>query len=186
MSKKLRSLLKAQISMYVPKRLPGFLKKLGPVLLMGPALLIGLFVLYYAWMFEITGILSSENIIMIVIMIVTMMTVVFGISVAKGHLFSFSDYNLLMSLPIKKSELFIVKLFSYLIYTLSIYIIGLLPSFIYIGITNGSGIDYYLFGTLTIIISGSVVAKMAVISVFLWGLEVARTSCIQILRSKNI
>ena len=41
MNKKLRSLLKAQISMYVPKRLPGFLKKLGPVLLMGPALLIG-------------------------------------------------------------------------------------------------------------------------------------------------
>ena len=162
MNKKLRSLLKAQISMYVPKRLPGFLKKLGPVLLMGPALLIGLFVLYYAWMFEITGILSSENIIMIVIMIVTMMTVVFGISVAKGHLFSFSDYNLLMSLPIKKSELFIVKLFSYLIYTLSIYIIGLLPSFIYIGITNGSGIDYYLFGTLTIIISSLVPSLIAI------------------------
>lgn len=168
MNRKLRSLLKAQISMYVPKRLPGFLKQLGPVLLMSPALLVGLFVLYYAWMFKMTGILNSENIIMIVMMIVTMMTVVFGISVAKGHLFSFSDYNLLMSLPIRKAELFIVKLFSYLIYTLSIYIIGLLPSFIYIGITDGFGIDYYLLGILTIIISSLVPSLIAIfLAIFL-------------------
>ena len=75
----------------------------------------------------------------------TMITFFFGITLAQGHLFTFSDFDLLMSLPIKKSHIMMSKMTSFYLMELLYSAFFIITSAIFYGYYNPVPISFYFF-----------------------------------------
>ena len=71
-----------------------------------------------------------------------------GISLAQGHLFVFRDFDLLMSLPIKKSHIMISKMASFYLLELLYVIFFVVPSLFMYGFYNPVSFLFYLYGVI--------------------------------------
>lgn len=76
------------------------------------------------------------------------MLLIFGYQSAGGHLFGFKDYDLLMSLPVRKSEVLMSKFLSFLFLEYFYGFFLLVPSIIIVGIVCHYGIPYYILGII--------------------------------------
>ncbi len=76
------------------------------------------------------------------------MLLIFGYQSAGGHLFGFKDYDLLMSLPVRKSEVLISKFLSFLFLEYFYGFFLLAPSIVIVGWKCQFGFSYYLLGIL--------------------------------------
>ncbi|MFA5523021.1 MAG: hypothetical protein WDA24_01570 [Tissierellales bacterium] len=79
---------------------------------------------------------------------VSLVSLFMSIYKASGYLFSFKDYDLLMSLPVKTSEVLISKLLQLYNANFLVSIIIGLPSLIVYGIKSSSEITYYIFALI--------------------------------------
>ena len=80
--------------------------------------------------------------------VASMITFFFGISLAQGHLFTFKDFDLLMSLPIKKNYIMIAKMASFYLIELLYAVFFVVPSLIMYGYHNSVSILFYLYGAI--------------------------------------
>lgn len=76
------------------------------------------------------------------------MLLIFGYQSAGGHLFGFKDYDLLMALPVKKSEVLLSKFLSFLMLEYFYGFFLLAPSIIIVGYVCHYGIIYYVLGLI--------------------------------------
>lgn len=81
-------------------------------------------------------------------MMTAFMLLIFGYQSAGGHLFGFKDYDLLMSLPVKKSEVLLSKFLSFLFLEYFYGFFLLAPSIIIVGIACHYNFLYYLLGII--------------------------------------
>lgn len=77
------------------------------------------------------------------------MLLIFGYQSAGGHLFGFKDYDLLMSLPVTKTEVLLSKFLSFLLLEYFYGFFLLAPAMVIVGINCGYGMMYYVLGIVT-------------------------------------
>lgn len=116
---------------------------------------IAVFALSFAYSYMVSEVLlqlDSLNILLVIAFLnVSVISFFMSIYKASGYLFSFKDYDLLMSLPVRTSEVFISKLL--LLYTSNLIvtiIIGIPPLIVY-GIKSSSIFMYYVFALVAMI-----------------------------------
>lgn len=110
---------------------------------------VAVFASVFAYFYMISDVLIQLDALAMLLVIsfvnVSLISLFMSIYKASGYLFSFRDYDLLMSLPVKTSEVFTSKLLLLYSTNLMISIIIGLPSLIVYGIKSSSGIIYYIF-----------------------------------------
>lgn len=102
----------------------------------------------FAYFYMISDVLIQLNALPLLLVIsfinISLVSLFMSIYKASGYLFSFKDYDLLMSLPVKTSEVLVSKLLQlYNANFLASIIIGL-PSLIVYGIKSSSEVIYYI------------------------------------------
>lgn len=85
-------------------------------------------------------------------LITIFMLLIFGYQSAQGHLFGFKDYDLLMALPIRKSDVLLSKFLSFLFLEYFYGFFLFAPSIFIVGIEENVGILYYFMGILSLFI----------------------------------
>lgn len=100
-------------------------------------------------------------------MVTIFMLLVFGYQSAGGHLFGFKDYDLLMSLPIKKSEVLVSKFLSFLFLEYFYGFFLLAPSIVIVGLVCHYGLMYYVLGFIAWLIIPLVPMVMAALLAYL-------------------
>lgn len=113
---------------------------------------IAVFSSVFAYFYMVSDVLVQLNALSMILVIsfinISLVSLFMSIYKASGYLFSFKDYDLLMSLPVKTSEVLICKLLLLYIANFMItFIIGV-PSLIVYGIKSSSGIIYYIFALI--------------------------------------
>jgi len=106
---------------------------------------------YFNMVSDVLVQLDSLSVLLVISFInISIVSLFMSIYKASGYLFSFKDYDLLMSLPVKTSEVLICKLLLLYIANFMItFIIGL-PSLIAYGIKSSSGVVYYIFAFIAL------------------------------------
>ena len=106
-------------------------------------------------------------------MVTIFMLLIFGYQSAGGHLFGFKDYDLLMSLPIKKSEVLVSKFLSFLVLEYFYGFFLLAPSIVIVGIVCKYGFMYYVLGLvawlLIPLVPMVIAALLAYLSMYMAG-----------------
>ncbi len=125
------------------------------IVFLGVAILWGIIAVFssvFAYFFMVSDALMQLNALSMLLVIsfinISLVSLFMSIYKASGYLFSFKDYDMLMSLPVKTSEVLISKLILLYIANFIITIIMGLPSLIVYGIKSSSGAIYYIFAFL--------------------------------------
>lgn len=96
--------------------------------------------------------LNALNIILSITLInISAVSLLMSVYKASGYLYSFKDYDLLMSLPVKTSEVLVSKLSLLYGTNLIICVIIGVPSLLAYGIKSSSGIVYYAFAFIAMV-----------------------------------
>lgn len=135
----------------------------------GSLLFMGVVFLYVSVVYAFTMVTTfPEGYQYITLYVMGLMTIfmllIFGYQSAGGHLFGFKDYDLLMSLPISKEEVFLSKFLSFLFLEYFYALFLLMPAIVIVGIVCEYGILYYLLGIITWILFP--IVPMVIASVF--------------------
>lgn len=108
------------------------------------AVLIGSFAYFFMMANSLIMINQLNMLIVFGFLFANVCTLIFTILKASGYLFSFKDYDMLMSLPIKTSSILISKIsFLYLTNFIGVIVFGMPPLIVY-GITANSNALYYI------------------------------------------
>ncbi|SKA01535.1 putative ABC transporter permease subunit [Anaerorhabdus furcosa] len=71
---------------------------------------------------------------------------IFSITTAQGQLFQFKDFDLLMTLPISRTMVFLAKVLSFVVIMLVYCFLFMLPALVIYGVNESMGILYYVYG----------------------------------------
>ena len=149
--KKLLILVKVQFRNFLFSTTQGDKRKLGKgiggkiVVAIPFAVLVYLAITYNIMFFTIVPSNYHYLILYAMTFFAAMISFFFGITLAQGHLFTFSDFDLLMSLPIKKSHIMISKMASFYLMELLYSAFFILTSAILYGYYNPVPISFYFF-----------------------------------------
>lgn len=106
----------------------------------------GMYAYAYATMLEPMGALSLiPGMWMAITCILTLFTTIFKV---KGTLFSFSDYDMVMSMPVSTTTIVASRIAVLYLYDLMFTVIVLLPANIVYGIYTNAGVGYYILSTI--------------------------------------
>jgi len=139
---------------------------------LGTLFILGAAFLYMAVVYAISMVATFpegyKHIALYVMGILTIiMLMIFGYQSAGGHLFGFKDFDLLMSLPVRKEEVLISKFVSFLMLEYFYAFFILVPSIIIVGISCSYGISYYLLGFITLLLAP--IVPMVLSSILAYG-----------------
>lgn len=116
---------------------------------------VAVFASIFAYSYMISDVLIQLNALVILLVIsfvnVSVVSLFMSTYKASGYLFSFKDYDLLMSLPVKTSEVLMSKLFLLYSTNLVVSIIMGFPSLLVYGIRSSSGSMYYVYALIAVI-----------------------------------
>lgn len=126
------------------------------------ALLLGIVIVYAFSMmlftmfllnFPLSDILQKLNALEYLIVSSVLTTTLFALAMSiykiPGYLFSFKDFDLLMSLPVKPSAVLISKMIFVYLSNLAVSVLVGIPSLVIYGIKTHGGIIYYVFVAVT-------------------------------------
>lgn len=110
----------------------------------------GMYAYAYAHLLEPMGALNAiPGMWMAITCLITLFTTIFKV---KGTLFSFSDYDMVMSMPVPTSSIVASRIAVLYVYDLLFTVIIMIPGNVVYGIYTNAGVGYYVLSTILTLI----------------------------------
>lgn len=143
--KKFFEIAKIQITTMIKNTTKSGSKKSSGILLM--CVIVGSLMfastMYSLSMYEVLPAGSRDLVLYLMASAAVLIIIIFSITTAQGQLFQFKDFDLLMTLPISRTTVFLSKVLSFVMMMLFYCFLFILPAIIIFGVKESMGILYY-------------------------------------------